>query len=79
MRDDRYYPEPDRFNPDRFLQTSYGGISEEDYNPLNVAFGFGRRLVNAKPSGRDDEDINDGLPNHSDYALGGSSQKPECG
>lgn len=43
MRDERFYPGPDRYSPDRFLQKSYGGMSEEDYDPLNVAFGFGRR------------------------------------
>lgn len=43
MQDERFYPNPSRFDPGRFLSGSYGGLGIEDYNPLNVIFGFGRR------------------------------------
>lgn len=48
MRDERIYLNADQFCPDRFSRssdfTNYNekGL-EEDYNPLNVVFGFGRR------------------------------------
>jgi cytochrome P450 len=52
MRDERYYQEPDQFNPDRFLVKTVGGLNEEDYDPRGVVFGFGRRLadLNARSS-----------------------------
>lgn len=43
MQDERFYPNPSRFDPGRFLSGTYGGLGIEDYNPLNVIFGFGRR------------------------------------
>ena len=45
MHDARYYHHPEIFNPNRFLQKIDNGLSEDDYNPLNVVFGFGRRYV----------------------------------
>ena len=49
MRDEMYYPEPDQFKPDRFLVKTVSGLSEEDYDPRGVVFGFGRRLVAISP------------------------------
>lgn len=37
------YPEPERFNPDRFIRD--GKMNPDVRNPLSVAFGFGRRSV----------------------------------
>lgn len=40
LHDERVYPEPGRFNPDRFL-AGEGRTPQND--PREVAFGFGRR------------------------------------
>lgn len=54
MRDERYYLNPEHFNPDRFSRESANnlrvieGLDKDDYDPLNVVFGFGRRLVALK-------------------------------
>lgn len=49
MRDERYYSNPEHFNRDRFSRESaiklIEGLDEDDYDPLNVVFGFGRRLL----------------------------------
>lgn len=44
MRDEHYYPEPDKFDPDRFLRPQ-GELNPNDYDPFNAVFGFGRRYV----------------------------------
>ena len=54
MRDERFFPEPDQFKPERHLgrdhlRSDTGGHSssiwhEEYLDPLNYAFGFGRRI-----------------------------------
>lgn len=52
MRDERHYSNPEHFNPDRFSREStislIEGLGKDDYDPLNVVFGFGRRLVTLK-------------------------------
>ena len=35
------YPEPDTFNPDRFMHVNI----TKDMDPINIAFGFGKRCV----------------------------------
>ncbi len=42
LHDERVYPEPARFNPDRFLEGE-GRTPQQD--PRDIAFGFGRRYV----------------------------------
>ena len=39
------YPEPERFNPDRFLTEDGLRINPNVRNPTTLAFGFGRRFV----------------------------------
>lgn len=43
LHDPEDYPEPERFNPDRFIKN--GKIDAEVRDPRTLAFGFGRRLV----------------------------------
>ncbi|KAJ3008327.1 hypothetical protein NUW54_g3194 [Trametes sanguinea] len=42
MHDPRFYPEPERFNPDRFIRD--GQLDRGALDPSDFAFGFGRRI-----------------------------------
>lgn len=42
-RDEKYYTEPESFNPNRFLQNT--SLGEGSHNPLKIVFGFGRRYA----------------------------------
>ncbi|RDX49720.1 cytochrome P450 [Lentinus brumalis] len=42
LHDEKHYPDPDLFNPDRFLKD--GALNPEVPNPEDAAFGFGRRV-----------------------------------
>lgn len=50
MRDEQHYLDPDKYNPDRFLEN--GKLREKECDPKNVVFGFGRRYVPFGPLGR---------------------------
>lgn len=41
LRDPQDYPDPGKFNPDRFIKD--GNIDHEVRDPTTLAFGFGRR------------------------------------
>lgn len=43
MHDPKRYPEPDRFEPERFLKD--GKLEVNGIDPSGVIFGFGRRYV----------------------------------
>ena len=44
MHNEREYPNPSAFNPDRFLSPD-GRINSSVRDPASVGFGFGRRFV----------------------------------
>ena len=48
MRDSRVYTNPDQFDPDRFEEV-VGPEVAKLRDPLNYAFGFGRRYALASP------------------------------
>lgn len=43
LHDERRYPQPDRFYPERFLNDD-GTFNSAAPDPLEAAFGFGRRI-----------------------------------
>ena len=43
LNDERDYPEPHIFKPDRFLKN--GKLDRSIRDPMEIAFGFGRRLA----------------------------------
>ncbi|KAI0770762.1 putative CyP450 monooxygenase [Irpex lacteus] len=51
FRNPQEYPEPDRFNPDRFMKD--GAINPEVRDPNTLAFGFGRRICPGRHLAKD--------------------------
>jgi cytochrome P450 len=49
LRDEEIYPDPELFNPDRFIRD--GKLDFGKRNPVDIVFGFGRRCVFFKTDG----------------------------
>lgn len=43
LQDEDRFPEPTRFNPDRYLDND-GNLNPDAFDPAKVAFGFGKRI-----------------------------------
>jgi cytochrome P450 len=43
LRGEQIYPDPEMFNPNRFIRD--GKLNFGKKNPIDVVFGFGRRCV----------------------------------
>ena len=43
LHDPHDYPDPERFNPDRFIKE--GALNPDVPDPTKIIFGFGRRYV----------------------------------
>lgn len=49
MRDEKFFPEPEEFRPERYLPSSSESTHSEeqkvpdDANPAKIVFGFGKR------------------------------------
>lgn len=47
MHDPKIYPNPEIFNPERYMKD--GALNPGAPNPANVVFGFGRRQACSSP------------------------------
>ena len=69
MHDPVVYPQPDEFNPERYLKN--GNLDAEDKDPTRVMFGFGRRYVVGKQA---KGELISCLTNPTGYARDGISR-----
>ena len=67
LHDPEVYPDPDTFNPDRFMMPD--GSLNPDVPKPDIAFGFGRRIC---PVSSDMTIICSKLANHHDCFISGS-------